>query len=225
MKSIKNTINAIIFDMDGTIIQSEHLWLDATKQLLINHGITKWNAKQEEFLDNLSGIGLTPCVVKMKKEFMLQASVEKLVKETKDLAIASFEDQVTMIEGFAPFHAKLREKGIKSSIATNADQKSLNVLSKMFKFDTFFGSHLYCVEHVEKPKPDPAIFLHAANQLGVKPSECVVFEDSVFGFRAAKAAGMRCIGVENSQNKHLLSEYTNASFSTYHDAMEALTKL
>ncbi|MCK4499977.1 HAD family phosphatase, partial [Candidatus Babeliales bacterium] len=130
MKAIKNIIKAVIFDMDGTIIRSEHIWLNATKQLLINYGMITFNTEQEKFLNDLSGIGLKQCVEAMKVKFNLQADIEKLVNEVKELAISSFKNHAFFIEGFPTFHEKLHKNGIKSSIATNSDQESLTRLSE-----------------------------------------------------------------------------------------------
>jgi len=84
---------------------------------------------------------------------------------------------------------------------------------------------MYCVADVNfVPKPDPAIFLHSASQLGVKPEDCVVFEDSIFGFNAAKAAGMKCIGIKNELNlKHL--DKVNDAIENYYQAEDALKKI
>ena len=89
----------------------------------------------------------------------------------------------------------------------------------------FFGANQYCIAAVgNKAKPNPAIFLHAAKQLNVEPHECVVFEDSIAGFKAAQAAGMKCIAIKNSLNKDSL-ELVDSAIESYHEAEEALKKL
>ena len=68
------------------------------------------------------------------------------------------------------------------------------------------------------------MFLHAAKQLGVKPEECIVFEDSHFGFKAAQSAGMRCIAIKSSTNQDSL-HMAHEAVGNYYEALEALRKL
>jgi len=89
----------------------------------------------------------------------------------------------------------------------------------------FFGANLYCIEDVgNKAKPKPDIFLHTAKKLNVTPSECIVFEDSLFGFQAARAAGMKCIAIKNSINQNNL-KLVQQAISSYHEAEAALSKI
>lgn len=158
----------------------------------------------------------------LKEIFKLSESVDDLVKETEHDALHQFTDSIKFIDGFELFHKQLREHNIPTALATNADLKSLTHLSEKLGFQQFFGTHLYSIGHVDnKAKPDPSVFLHAAKQLGAKPEECLVFEDSLFGFQAAKAAGMKVIGIKNEKNAiHL--EQVHHAVNHYHEAEEAL---
>ena len=89
----------------------------------------------------------------------------------------------------------------------------------------FFGANIYHIGHVEnKVKPDPAVFLHAAEKLNVNPSECVVFEDSIFGFEAAKQAGMKCVAIQHPHNENHRHE-VHGSITSYDDALNILKKI
>ena len=93
------------------------------------------------------------------------------------------------------------------------------------KLPSFFGEHLYCIEDVAlKGKPNPDIFLFAAKKLGVPPQECLVFEDSQYGFLAAKAAGMRCIAIKNDINKPW-RDIVHASVDSYDEAVAAIKQV
>ena len=70
----------------------------------------------------------------------------------------------------------------------------------------FFEDHIYTVSHVKHHKPSPDIFIHAAKQLGVEPHLCIAIEDTATGLKAAKDAGMFCIGINTGNNKHALKE-------------------
>ena len=222
MKTIKKTVKAVIFDLDGTITNTEHLWDEATKMALHKRGFSYFTKDQHEFLKSLSGIGLIRSAEVIKKEFNLNDTVEDLAKETEIAANQLFASGLEFIHGFETFHKKLQEHNIPTSIATNAGEQSLITISKQMKLDQFFGANQYCIAMVgNKPKPDPAVFLHAAKQLNVLPKECIVFEDSLFGFQAAKAAGMKCIAIKNNLNKENL-HLAHSAITSYDEAEKVL---
>lgn len=226
MKNIKNHFKAVLFDMDGTIIKSEHIWHESNLILLKQKGFEIFTPQQQAVLDSFSGIGLIPSLTKLKEAFNLNETIEQLIAEKQIITNDLFDKHVIeFIEGFEDFHAILRNNGIPSCIATNADEQFLSKISKRLEFNKFFGQNLFSISHVEnKAKPDPAIFLHAAQKLGVQANECIVFEDSFFGFMAAKAAGMKCIAIKSPTNIDKL-HHVDHSIDSYHQAIDALSKI
>lgn len=224
MKNIKNKVKAVIFDMDGTIINTEGIWQKVTLNFLSEHGFNELDENAKLFLRSFSGIGMSDAAHELKRYFGLPHSHQDIVNQKTMIANKLFEDAIDFIEGFEQFHNKLRHNEIPTSIATNATLSNLEILIKKMKFDRFFGQNIYCVDHVGKAKPDPALFLHAADKLNVTPDECVVFEDSLYGFQAAKAAGMKCIAIKNNINQDHL-EHVNDAIESYHDAEDALKKI
>lgn len=145
-----------------------------------------------------------------------------MVQAIKDIAAKDFSDAIDFIPGFEDFQKVLAENEVKHSIATNADEPSFKLLIKKCGFDQMFGEHLYCADQAGgRPKPDPAVFLHEAEKLGVSPEDCIVFEDSIYGFKAAKAAGMRCIAIKNEKNADIVS-MVDAHIEHYDQAHQAL---
>jgi len=224
MENIKNRVKAVIFDMDGTIINTEHIWKKVTFDFLNKHGFAELDDNALKFLRSFSGIGMTHAAQELKRYFNLNIPLEVIIAQKIDLANIHFEQAIDFIDGFELFHNRLTDHEIPTSIATNATLSNLEKLSTKMNFSKFFGQNLYCVDHVGKAKPDPALFLHAAQMLGVEPADCVVFEDSVYGFQAAKAAGMKCIAIKNDLNQNHLIDIHSA-IDTYHDAEEALKKI
>ena len=225
MNSIKNKVKAIIFDMDGTIIKTEHIWEQVTIGTLGKYGIKEISEEKMASYRNLAGMGLKEASLALKTTFDLPDSVENILKLKIALANMHLESRFEYIEGFEPFHQRLKEHAIPTGIATNAHPTNLNEIVRTMNFKDKFGENIYCVAHVNfKSKPDPALFLHTAEKLGANPDECVVFEDSIHGFKAADAAGMKCIAVKNERNAHLL-DLAHYAITDYHEAEEVLKKI
>ena len=213
---------AVIFDMDGTIISSEDLWIEAEMHLLK----TKTDLTEEECLNllpELRGASLyTTCKI-LKDRFALKDSIEDLIFEKQNFAFQKFKDFAKIIEGFEQFHADLSNRNLKSAIATNATQDTLDKIIETIPLSNFFNEHIYCIDHIgKKPKPLPDIFLFAAQQLNVEPTQCIVIEDSKHGIAAAKAAGMFCIAINTGND---LTALQQADFIINHYSEIQLDKL
>jgi beta-phosphoglucomutase-like phosphatase (HAD superfamily) len=192
MNEVKNRVKAIIFDMDGTIVKTEHIWHNVVIDVLAECGVKELTREHKELLESFSGVGLDHSCRQLKERFNLKESVTELRDRKIALAHEYFDKQIEFIDGFELFHALLQQHSIPTSVATNADRNSLSRISNKLNFSRFFGSNMYCVADVNYvSKPDPKLFLHSASMLGVKPEDWLVFEDSRVGFAADNAAGMK----------------------------------
>jgi beta-phosphoglucomutase-like phosphatase (HAD superfamily) len=230
MEAFKKKYKAIIFDMDGTIIQTEHIWRQGTFIFLDEHNITDITQPHiQKFVNSLIGHSEINVARHLKKYFSLPQPLPEIValrlvcikKALADLSA----NTPCFVSGFHEFHALLREHEIPSCIATNTTIDGLMHYADQLGFHDMFGKHLYSISHVKLlAKPDPAVFLHAAKQMGVDPSECIVFEDSIAGFQAANAAGMKCIAIETALNNDHLQHATQ-SIKDYTQAAQTLLAL
>lgn len=196
---------AIIFDMDGTIISTESIWEQASKQLLKKHG----NLSEQDcmaILPQLKGASLHTTCAYVKKTFNPNATIEELMDEKKTFAFSRFKNQIQLIDGFDRFHKTATDMNLKSAIATNASQVELEEILTHLPLHSFFKGHMYTIDRVFKiPKPQPHIYLYAAQQLNISPSECIAIEDSTHGITAAKTAGMFCIGINTGKDHTALA--------------------
>lgn len=199
-------IKAIIFDMDGTVIDTEHIWDKATKDLLAHRNVILDQDEWLKIMNHTRGIGLTPGCTYLKECFNFSDEVPTLIQEMRKRAHQGFYTDLRFIEGFTTFHRLVRAQGLKNGIATNADKTTVHIVNKALRLSQFFGRHIYDITHVQRPKPDPAIYLHAASALDAAPDDCIAIEDSAHGITAAKNAGIFCIGINTAKNRDTLKE-------------------
>jgi len=197
---------AIIFDMDGTIITTELIWQQATKQLLKNYG----NLSDSECLNmihSMKGSSLYTSCSFIKDALKLKQSINELILEKQQLAFNNFHNNIQLIDGFDKFHQSLTNLHMKSAIATNSNQQSLNEILRYIPLKSFFNEHIYSIDIVNKiPKPKPDIYLYAAQRLKIQPEQCIAIEDSKHGIAAAKAANMYCIGINTGKDNKALAQ-------------------
>lgn len=213
-------IDTILFDMDGTIIQSLSIWDELIERFVGSENVMRFWDLRKTMPDKGSGMDYT-CLI-LQNEFNIQKTREEILHDLKRTAQIIFEEQdIPFIEGFEDFHNNLIQNSIKTGLATNAPDYALNVVKRKLNLHKFFGQHIYNSCIVKKFKPDPAVFLHSLEKLNSKAENCVIFEDSSEGIEAARAAGILCVGIKNSTNEDelgdahsIISDYKNLTLSS-----------
>jgi HAD superfamily hydrolase (TIGR01509 family) len=199
---------AIIFDMDGTIIDTDFIWEESNKLYLKKIGIAQ--AKElNSIYDKIRGLNTKQSSKILKDLLKLEENVEKIEEDIRKLSHSTYEKnikKVKFISGFEHFHEKTQKKNIPTAIATNATSLGVKLADKMLNLKKYFGEHIYDMSHVNYiGKPSPDIYLYAAKQLGINPKECIAFEDTPHGANAAISAGMYCIAIDTADLKEKLS--------------------
>jgi beta-phosphoglucomutase len=212
---------AIIFDLDGTIIDTSHIWHTATKQLLITKGAAYSDQLHDELNKSIHGLALDKVCALIKDQFQWNESLEQIIAEKKRIADNLYREKITFIPGFLEFYDSLHTYGLKKAVATNADTETVLLVNQAVELDKYFGSHVYNIAHVNNIcKPDPAVYIYAAKQLDVDPRNCLVIEDSAHGIRAAQAAGMFCIGI-NTSHSYTQVQHAHKIVNTYQEIVLA----
>jgi HAD superfamily hydrolase (TIGR01509 family) len=206
---------AILFDLDGTIIHTEEFWQQATLQLM-NKNPNACPIIKKELAGKLIGRALHDSCRLIKDTLELSESVEELILEKESRALDLYKNRVSFLKGFEDFfiHAT-KDHGLKTAIATNSTLKTLDAANVEAKLHTFFDDRMYSFEHVDKKaKPNPDLFLYAAEKLQIDPRECLVIEDSITGVQAAKAAEMFCVRIlaKDNPNQKSLADMTVSEY-------------
>ncbi len=185
-------IDTIIFDNEGVIIDTEHLWDMEQEIFLGRRGIPY---KKERIKHLLSGRSIADGVKILKREFNLAGDEVLLSNERYAIVNSLLRSDITFIEGFKDFYELVRHK-YKTCIATSMDEQLFDIIDKKLFLSELFEGNIYTIKHVMyKSKPFPDIFLYAAKELKSGPDTCLVIEDSPNGIIAARKAGMKCIGL------------------------------
>ncbi|MHC6180498.1 HAD family hydrolase [Clostridium sp. JNZ X4-2] len=187
-------IDAVIFDMDGVIIDSEPLHKKLNDQLLAEYGVKM--SKEEQ----LGFIGTTNYYEwkTIKRRYNLSNSLEELVKRDRDLYLTNLKrnKDIKPIEGVGELIKFLYSKDLKLAVASSSPINVIEIVIKRFKLEEYF-CQLVTGDDVKKSKPAPDIFLRTAKLLGARPDHCIVIEDSKNGVEASKKAGMYCMAFKN----------------------------
>ena len=188
---------AIIFDMDGVIIDSEKLWAQAENEVFTSLGV-KITSELSEKTKSMT----TAEVTKFWYEKFPWKSTDPEIVEQRVVSrvIQLIETEECNIRGVKPFLEKLKTQNYKIGLATNSPLKIIPAVLKKLDISHFFDI-VWSAEFEEKGKPDPSIYYSTAKKLNTKPEHCLVIEDSYSGMLAAKKAGMTVVAFTNGNNE------------------------
>lgn len=210
-KKTGNKIEAIIFDMDGVIIDSEHLWKRAEKEVFSSVGV-----KLSDELCKITEMMTTTEVTEFWfKRFPWKG---KTLKEVEDGVVERvallIEAEGKEIEGINEFIKDLKSKGYKIGLATNSPSSLISVVLKKLNLKTYFDV-TSSAEHESEGKPSPLVYLTVAEKLNVKPEHCVALEDSTSGLLAAKKAGMKTVAILKNNQDSIENEIADYKIRNY----------
>lgn len=212
-------IKAVIFDMDGVIIDSEPIHYESDQLTLKHFGI---EISHEE-LNQYVGVSNPVMWAELKEKYNLSATLEQLLeKQSYFKKVLIGNKKLEPITGIPGLLAEIKDTGAGIGLASSSNRDFIEMILNNLRIIDFFDV-IISGDDVKKSKPEPDIFLKAAEKLKVNPKNCLVIEDSQHGVKAAILAGMKCIGFRNpNSGTHdlsladtVVSSITEISFNNY----------
>lgn len=187
-------IRAIIFDMDGVLVDSEPFILEAATRFFAECGLTV----QPEDFTPFVGAGENRYIGGPAEKYGFPIDIDEAKARTYAIYDEITRGRLAPLPGAREFITEARRLGIRLAVASSADPVKIGINLREIGIPAEAFDAVVSGLDVEHKKPAPDIFLAAADRLGVPPAECVVVEDAVNGVAAARAAGMRCLGLTTS---------------------------
>ncbi len=198
---IWNNKKAVIFDLDGTLVDSMWMWHAIDVEFLGAYGYECPKDLHRE----IEGMSFSETAVYFKKRFQLPLSLEKIKDIWTEMSIDKYRYEVPLKPGVREFLQTMKEAGIPCGIATSNGREIVDAVLASLGIQDYFQEVTTACE-VNAGKPEPDIYLHVARQLGVKPEDCLVFEDIPAGILAGKRAGMTVCAVEDEFSRMMKEE-------------------
>ncbi len=186
-------MQAIIFDMDGVIVDSEPTHVRIETSIFRDLGISLTEAEHREF----QGVTSHEIWHTLMQRYGLDLNADTLAAKQRAIFLERLAaDEVPLVPGVSDIIRDLATHGSTLAVASSSVRAVVESVLSHAKVAHLFSA-IACGDEVAQSKPAPDVFLLAAARLGVSPAECVVIEDSENGVAAAKAAGMHCVGFRN----------------------------
>ena len=200
-------MKAIIFDMDGVIINSEPIHQLVEREMVEDFGGSLPREDHQKF------VGATDRYMWefIKKELDLDMKIEDILKK-KEVGFRNRLNEIELVEHFETLIDLVNKEGYKTALASSNNKKTVHLVVDKFNLRDKFD-YIITGTEVEKGKPNPEIFLNAAKNLNVEPLNCIVFEDTKNGVEAANRANMKVIGYLDK--KHSIQDLSEADKVVY----------
>jgi HAD superfamily hydrolase (TIGR01509 family) len=194
-------IKAVLFDLDGTLVDSMWIWKEIDRSYLGKKNIPLPPLLQKQ----IEGMSLRETAVYFQETFGITDPIEDMMEEWISMAMDAYAHQVDYKPGGEEFLAYLKDKGIRTGICTSNSKELLMAVAGRLGMERYIDCFLTAHE-VEHGKPSPDIYLEMAHRLKVEPADCLVFEDILPGIMAGQAAGMKVCTLDDAYSADIIEE-------------------
>ena len=210
---------AMIFDLDGTLVDSMWMWYDIDVEYLGRFGFQVPDRLQED----IEGMSFSETAVYFKERFNIPDSIEKIKDDWNKMAWDKYTYEVPMKKGAMEFIKECKKHGILLGIATSNSRELVENIIAVHNIKDYFDCIMTGCD-VKHGKPAPDIYLAVAKVLNVEPTDCLVFEDIIPGIQAGKSAGMEVCAIEDEYSVYQMEEKTALADYFIKDYFELLEK-
>jgi len=205
-------IEAIIFDMDGTLVDTEPFNTEIEKRLF---RLNKIEISEEEHQKYL-GIASDAMWSEIAERNQLQIPVSELIEQNhkESYRYLSEVEQIPIMPGLVDLLEKLQARKYPMAVASSSTPEIIDLILKKTNLKKYFQV-IVSAQETGKSKPEPDVFILAAEKLGIKPDNCLVVEDSPNGIKAAVAAGMTCVAYQSPDTDPQKQEEADAVILNY----------
>src|SRR5436190_2994940 len=201
---------AIIFDMDGVIVDTNPYHKIALHQFCARYG---YSLTEDELRNKIYGRPNKEWIANLFQRKMSPAELSAYGEEKEKLFRDLYEKDIKPLPGLHDFLVRLKDEKIPVAIGTSAPRSNVDFVLEKTGLGNFFDVILD-ESNVDRGKPDPEIYLKVATRLNMPPSRCIVFEDSLSGVMSAEASGAKVVGVTTTHTKEELS-HTQLSIDNF----------
>jgi beta-phosphoglucomutase len=191
-----------IFDMDGVVVDNAVWHLKAFAEFGKRHGLVQTKEGYTKYFGNTNQTIMNS----LFNTILPPDKLNDLAEEKETIYRELYRPFIQPVKGLPAFLKNASEKAIPIALATSAPKENVDFTLDLTGLKKYFGI-ISDASMVKNGKPDPEIYLLTATKLGVQPSECIVFEDSIAGIQSALSAGMRVIGVATTHKHEELFKY------------------
>jgi len=195
----KTEIEAILFDMDGVLVDSVPLHIKAWNTVLSENNLPGLDRNAYVYMLGRTNIDMLTRYQAWHKINIPFPKMKKIIASKENYFRAYVKDGVKTAPGVIKWLDYLRKNNIHCSVASSGEMSNIAVVLEMLQISDYFTS-IISGAHLPASKPDPMIFKLAAASLGVKPDNCIVIEDAPAGIQAAKAAKMLCCALATTHS-------------------------
>ncbi|MFJ7203866.1 HAD family hydrolase [Streptomyces sp. NPDC098789] len=182
---------SVIFDLDGTLVDSEPNYYESGRLTLERHGVADFTWEDHA---RFIGIGTLETLEILRERYALRAPVEQLLAEQNASYLELARARTDAFPQMRKFVERLHGEGVPMAVASGSSREAIDAVLAGTGLDALLTT-VVSAEEVPHGKPAPDVFLEAARRLGARPADCVVVEDAAPGAEAAHAAGMACVAI------------------------------
>lgn len=187
-------MECVLFDMDGVIVDSEDYWVEREREELLPAVVA-----EDVPVHEITGMNYEEIYVFLDTNYTTLVEHPEFVARFEEIAREIYTEHAALMPGFRDLLTDVDERGVRTAIVSSSPPDWIALVTERFALEDF--DEIVSADHIDGPgKPEPAIYEHAATEMGVAPAECVVIEDSAHGVESAAAAGAYTIAYETPTN-------------------------